>query len=420
VLVLRIDEPSATCSPSPPKIIPYSVVLAPAGFGEHVAEGSSIRKTSTQNVVPATQPWPDVNVSCWKVTSNRPYLVAAQTRLGKYLHRRNGGAGRGHQGRARHHAEARRTGPGSRPCLRKGRGADADQPRISLHDSTGQAICRAFALVGDARSASKQFGCAFSAVEPGLLDGHCADFQPDWKDAEGAHSHRPSIAPTADDRSTFLPRGHATIDAETGVARDQDLYVEVPRGVLLADGFEAPLPFHGGFRRNRSPLCPGRSARRWPTSRGCWAPAWTASARPGRASWRGRISARRSCRGILGGTGQERQGNLAAAAGNAGILVDPDDPGSPHKSGAVANYGEPRSLFPARRQPAPICAATMFQRMWPLLSGAAPACPAAKERPIVRIPCLRREAAFCSKPPRMRRTRWRNGWPGSRAPAFPS
>lgn len=224
------------------RIVPYFGGLRSAGFGEHVAQASSVVLTASRDLIPAAPPWDDGERFTLEGTFDRPYLVAAQRASDNIFVGSTvvpGGVIKGALAKMLELA-----GRGSDGEISGAHGRVLAAMRIShafpLDAAQALELDRALPLSAMHDSDSKQYACAFAqraeasgerAIPCGILNDRCADFQPDWKEAAQSEFAQAVDRPAAEE-VPFLPRGHTTIDAERGVAQDQDLYVEVSRGAL--------------------------------------------------------------------------------------------------------------------------------------------------------------------------------------------
>lgn len=222
------------------RIVPYFGGLRSAGFGEHVAQASSVVLTASRDLIPAAPPWGDGERFTLVGTFDRPYLVAAQRESDNIFVGSAVVPGGVIKGALAMMLE--RAGYGRDGEIGGAHGRVLAAMRIShafpLDAAQELELDRALPLSAMHDPDSKQYACAFAqraeadderAIPCGILNDRCADFQPDWKGAAQSDFARAVKRPAAEE-VPYLPRGHTTIDAERGVAQDQDLYVEVSRG----------------------------------------------------------------------------------------------------------------------------------------------------------------------------------------------
>ncbi|MGH6847855.1 MAG: RAMP superfamily CRISPR-associated protein [Methylocella sp.] len=223
------------------RLVPYFGGLRSAGFGEHMAKNSSVERIAPEDIIPAKLS--DDRGERFTVEGyfDRPFLDSAEQLADNV-------------------AEGSVIVPGGvikgaiAQMLERALGRDATRPEKPLGEVLSRMrISHAFPLGKSAKEgdgglvehgrplplsamydqASKEYACAFETLTPGLINGRCADFQLDWK-GDDRHRFACSVGrPGAD--VTYLTRGHTKIEAETGIAEDQNLFIEVARGALSCE-----------------------------------------------------------------------------------------------------------------------------------------------------------------------------------------
>lgn len=229
------------------RLVPYFGGLRSAGFGEHVAEDSrlTLSLAASEDIVPVA-PSPDPG-SRFKVLGcfDRPFLVASR-RLADNVSEGGeivpGGAIKGALAEMLGRSGIS-TAPGSP------HGNVLSGMRIGhafpMSSSGPPELGRPLPLSAMFDPLTRTYQCAFEG-SPGLIHDRCADFQPDWKDADKRTFACEVGRPLAELPS--LARGHTKIERETGIAEDRNLFVEVARGARFATGEERGFLFAVDFR----------------------------------------------------------------------------------------------------------------------------------------------------------------------------
>jgi hypothetical protein len=218
------------------KLVPFFGGHRSIGFGRHCTEKSKIMLSGAAPVIaPAARKTPRRRMH-FDATFDRPFLVATRAIGGNIFIGETIAPGGAIKGALADMLERAGLDPRGEGVL----SGVLARLRIShaFPVDNGVLLDRAIPLaikaIKDSKAAGQLvFGDA-SLDGSGLIDGRCADFQPDWKDEISEQFRRIVNRPAAE--VPHRPRIHTAINRQTGAALEENLFVEVAGGPGAGDG----------------------------------------------------------------------------------------------------------------------------------------------------------------------------------------